>query len=330
LRLFLVLSTLPPTARQVLLSVNPRAGARFRPELVEQVRAELESQGLTCEIFAGIDALRQRAAELHSSSELRAVIAAGGDGTIALLANHTPPGAALAIFPLGTENLLSKHLELTADAAELARIIAAGYTYELDMGDAGGRLFSLMAGCGFDADVVRRLHGDRRGNIHHLSYIKPILDSIRNYEYPELRVKYAPEDQAGDELTEEITARWAFVVNVPRYAGGLNFAPGAAGDDGLLNLCTFREGSLWNALVYLGGIVLGQHETMQDFTHVRTRRLLIESTPAAPFQLDGDPGGSLPVEIFVRPKRLKVLVSQDWALRQQAKGLESGIEPKST
>jgi diacylglycerol kinase (ATP) len=317
---------LAPSQRRVLLSVNPRAGAKFRSELVEQVQQELEAQGLTCEVFTEMDRLRRRAEELDASGELRAVVAAGGDGTIALLANQTPPGATLAIFPLGTENLLSKHFGLAADAAELARIIADGYACELDMGDAGGRLFSLMAGCGFDADVVRRLHDGRQGNIHHLSYIKPILDSIRNYEYPELRIRYAPEAQVEDDLTEEITARWAFVVNVPRYAGGLNLAPGATGDDGVLDLCTFREGSLWSGLVYLGGIMLGNHETMTDFTHVRTRRLMIESTQPVPYQLDGDPGGVLPVEIFVRPKRLKVLVSREWALRREAKALESKID----
>ncbi len=318
--------TLAATGRHVLISVNPRAGARFRGSLVEQLQSDLADRDLTSESFTDIGELQVRAEALHAAGDLRAVVAAGGDGTIALLANHTPQGAPLAILPLGTENLLAKYLNLTADVAALARIIADGQTQQLDMGDVGGRLFSLMAGCGFDADVVRRLHSDRRGNIQHWSYIKPILDSIRNYEYPELRVRYAPVDSPsvdGSGLTEELTARWVFVVNVPRYAGGLNFAPGAAGDDGLLDVCTFREGSLWNGLVYLGGVMLGQQESMQDYTHVRTRQLTIESVPPAPYQLDGDPGGTLPVEICVRPGRLTVLVSRERAQQQDRPAVES-------
>ncbi|WP_202921034.1 diacylglycerol/lipid kinase family protein [Anatilimnocola aggregata] len=303
--------------------MNPRAGARFRGELVDQLHDELAKFDLTTEAFTDIQLLRTRAAELLETEQLRAVVAAGGDGTIALLANHTPPGAPLAILPLGTENLLAKYLELSSDAAVLAQIISDGYTQQFDMGEANGQLFSLMAGCGFDAEVVRRLHSDRRGNIHHWSYIKPILDSIRNYEYPELRVRYAPAEQAGDELTEELSARWAFVVNIPRYAGGLNLAPGAEGDDGLLDVCTFREGSLWNGLVYLGGVLLGQHESMQDYSHIRTRRLVITAEPEAPFQLDGDPGGMLPLDICIRPKRLTVLVSHYRAVTQQPQAVES-------
>jgi diacylglycerol kinase (ATP) len=311
--------TLAESRRIVLVSVNPRAGYRDRSAAVDELRAALAGNGFTTEQYTDIDALKVRAAELHAAEQLRAVVAAGGDGTIALLANSTPQDAPLAILPLGTENLLAKHLGFVADPVAVAQLIADGFTHAFDMGDAGGRLFSLMAGCGFDAEVVRRLHIERKGNIHHLSYVKPIVEAIRTYEYPELRVRYAPAAAPNDELTEELTARWVFVVNVPRYAGGLNIAPGATGDDGLLDVCTFREGSLWNGLVYLGGIMLGQQESMQDYTHVRTRRLSIESPTTAPFQLDGDPGGLLPVEICVRPGRLTMLVSHEWAQRELSK-----------
>ena len=220
------------------------------------------------------------------------------------------------VLPLGTENLLARYLELSTDSVQLAQIIAGGWTATFDAGIANGRLFTLMAGCGFDADVVRRLHSSRQGNIHHLSYAKPILEAIRTYDYPELRVQYAPADAAADaELTEEITARWVFVINLPRYAGGLSFSPQASGTDGLLDVCTFKEGSLWSGLVYLGGVMLGQHEAMQDFTRVQARRLRVESSASAPYQLDGDPGGELPVEISVLPQRLTLLISRGWAER---------------
>lgn len=317
------MQTLAESRRIVLVSVNPRAGYRDRSAAVEELRAALAGHGFMTEQYTDIAALKARAAELHVAEQLRAVVAAGGDGTIALLANNTPQGAPLAVLPLGTENLLAKHLGLVADPIAVAQVIADGFTHSFDMGDAGGRLFSLMAGCGFDAEVVRRLHIERKGNIHHLSYVKPIVEAIRTYEYPELRVRYALAEGDNDELTEELTARWVFVVNVPRYAGGLNIAPGATGDDGLLDVCTFREGSLWSGLLYLGGIMLGQQESMQDYTHIRTRRLTIESSTAAPFQLDGDPGGSLPVEICVRPARLTMLVTHEWAQRQQLNQAEN-------
>jgi diacylglycerol kinase (ATP) len=295
----------------VLIAANPRAGMGNRKQLVEHLRRELSARGLESTIVTDIDVLTAESQRLSQSGLLRAVISAGGDGTFRLVADRTPPGTPLAILPLGTENLLAGYLRLTADASRLAKIVAAGRTVCFDAGRAGGQLFSLMAGCGFDADVVRRLHEVRSGNIHHLSYAKPILDSIRRYEYPELRLQYAPSESV--ELSETITARWAFVVNLPRYAGGLNFAPQASGSDGLLDVCTFREGSLWHGLRYLSGVMFGQHEAMEGVVHVQTRRLRIESDRAVPYQLDGDPGGELPVEITIEPGRLTLLVEANWA-----------------
>jgi diacylglycerol kinase family enzyme len=301
----------------VLVAVNPHAGSRSRRELLDHFQRELSARQFATEMISEVERLAERAAEISQSGDLRAVIAAGGDGTFRMVADRTPPSTPLGILPLGTENLLARYLQLTAEPARLARLIDERRTVRLDAGRAGGKLFSLMAGCGFDAEVVRRLHRSRAGHIHHLSYAKPILDSIRNYEYPELRVRYAPaaEGAADAGLTEEITARWVFVVNLPRYAGGLSFAPKASGSDGLLDVCTFREGSLWHGLRYLGGVVFGQHEEMEDFVHVQTRRLRIEASGAAPYQLDGDPGGELPVEISIEPGRLKLVVAEDWAER---------------
>jgi len=296
---------------QVLIAANPRAGTGSRRGLIEHLERELRECGLTATVEINSDALATRSLQLASEGRLRAVVAAGGDGTFRLVADRVPVGTPLAILPLGTENLLARYLEMSSDPARLARVIAAGCTVTLDAGRAGGQLFSLMAGCGFDADVVRRLHEGRTGNIHHLSYAKPILDSIRNYDYPELRIHYAP--TGSEELAEQITARWVFVVNLPRYAGGLQFAPHASGSDGLLDVCTFREGSLWHGLRYLSGVVFGQHEEMQDFVHVQTRRLRIESDARVPYQLDGDPGGELPVEIAIEAGRLTLMVSAEWA-----------------
>ena len=186
--------------------------------------------------------------------------------------------------------------------------IVAGCTIQLDAGEANGRLFTLMAGCGFDAEVVRRLHSERTGNIHHLSYAKPILDSIRNYDYPLLRVNYV---DGGERKTA--SGKWVFVVNLPRYAGGLNLAPGASGSDGLLDVCTFKEGSLWSGLLYLGEVMFGQHQLLEDFTQVRAAELQVESESPVPYQLDGDPGGELPMAVRSLPGRLRVIVSREWA-----------------
>lgn len=305
------------SARRVLIGVNPHAGAQNRQALVAELCEELATNDFEATVIQNIDELAGEAGRLLEAGQLRAVVSAGGDGTLRLIADRTPVGTPLVMLPLGTENLLARYLEHPGNPSELASTIAEGLTVRFDAGRAGERLFTLMAGCGFDADVVRRLHETRNGHIHHFSYAKPILDAIRTYDYPELRVYCAPEDTpANAELTKEITARWVFVINLPRYAGGLSFSPQASGTDGLLDVCTFKEGSLWYGLLYLSGVVLGQHQEMGDFVRVRTRRLRVEAAGKAPYQIDGDPGGELPVEISVLPGRLTMLVAREWVERQ--------------
>ena len=112
------------------------------------------------------------------------------------------------------------------------------------------------------------------------------------------------------------TARWLFVVNLPRYAGGLRFVPHAVGDDGWLDICAFEHGSLVHGLRYLAGVVRQKHLAWRDCRQLRVRSLTVESDSEVPYQLDGDPGGTLPVEIRVLPERVRYIVSESWALRR--------------
>lgn len=294
---------------RVIIAVNPNAGARSGRPLSEQLARRLEAMGFHVETLSDIAEIAARSDRLQQNGELRAVVAAGGDGTAGLLANRVPAGVPLAMLPLGTENLLAKYLGVTTDPESVAETIRGGATMPLDAGRAGQQVFLLMASCGFDAEVVRRLHDGRHGHIHHFSYAKPILDSIRSYGYPELRI-YCDDEPP-------IAARWAFVFNLPCYALGLKIAPDAVGTDGLLDVCTFKKGSLWNGLKYLGGIVAGRHQTWDDCQTRQVRRVRIQSAADVPYELDGDPGGKLPLDIEILADRLTLLVPERWAAKHR-------------
>ncbi|MCO6455280.1 MAG: protein BmrU [Pirellulaceae bacterium] len=327
------IETIAPAARSVLLAVNPKAGARSGRPLVDRLVELLERRQFRVEVHSDIQRLKSAAAAQPADS-LRAVVAAGGDGTVSLVANSLPPEVPIAILPLGTENLLAKYLGIRSDPLSVCESIVDGRTTRLDAGLAGERLFLLMAGCGFDAAVVERLHQQRTGHIRHLSYVKPILQTIRSYSYPPLKIYCQPAPNLGPQrpsLTgggqlggerlpddgvpgecEVIEARWAFVVNLPRYACGLSLAPEASGHDGLLDVCTFRRGSLLSGLRYLGGVILGRHAMGRECRIVRTPWVRISSPEQVPVQMDGDPGGYLPLEFRCAARRLRVFVSRSW------------------
>jgi diacylglycerol kinase family enzyme len=287
----------------VLIAVNAIAGATSSREAVERLQSLLSRRGLHVEVQTDLAVVSQTANAWWADGRLRAVVGIGGDGTAAALLNATAPGVPITLLARGTENLLARHYRLGASPDAVAEVVADGETCTIDAGVANGRLFVLMASCGFDADVVTRLHAQRRGHIRHWNYVRPILESIRRYDYPPLTIRQTLAD--GSEQT--IEARWLFAFNLPCYAFALGLAPEADDSDGLLDACAFQQGSFWHGLRYLTAVTQQRHQQLADCRTCRVRRLRVESARPVPFQVDGDPGGILPLEIEVLPGRMTLL-----------------------
>lgn len=305
-----------PSGTSIVISVNPNSGSADRTALVEDIRGRLVDANFKVDVLTDVTQVVKLAAQLSESGKLRTVVSAGGDGTASLLANRLPQGIPLAILPLGTENLLARHLRMSADAEQFVDVIINGRYQNMDAGSANGKLFLVMAGCGFDAHVVEKLHQSRKGHISYWSWFRPVLSTLRRYRYPELQISVEqhpdePSNRAQAEPTEILTnasARWAFIFNAPRYAMNLPLLPEADPYDGALDLCSFRYGGLLRGIVYLAAVVLRKHRQWCETDFCKFRKLTISSNSRVPFQLDGDPGGELPVTIEVLPNYLTLLV----------------------
>ncbi len=288
-------------ARQVILFLNRAAGTGARRQHVDAVIQQLEQAGFGVEVIATIEGLQQRGVR---ADEIDCVISAGGDGTVETVVNSVAPGVPIAVFPLGTENLLAKYLKIDADPSRFVEMVARRHTVQMDVGRANGKQFLVMLSCGFDAEVVRRVHAARQGNITHLAYAKPMVESIWNYNYPNLKVSW--QTNSG---WENIDCHWAFIFNAPIYAAGLQIIPHGNPSDGVFEIATFAGGSFWHALRQFGAVALGQHQHHSDYQLNLGAKIRIESEePDVPYQIDGDPGGFLPVDIEVLPNRLTLIV----------------------
>jgi len=300
------------SAADVLMLVNRKAGAGRGRTLVDQAQAAISAAGCQPHRVECFDQLADQANRLTAAGQLRAVVAVGGDGTVGAVLNGTPPGTPIAIVPAGTENLLAKYLGCSRRPAGLRELLQQGVVVQLDAGRANGRLFSLMISAGFDAEVVRQVHAHRTGNITHFAYAKPILGSLRSYKYPSLGVSWT--DDHGNQ--QRVEGRWVFGVNLPRYAQGLPIAAEANGLDGLLDVRVFERGGVAAGLWYLWHVVRRRHHRLASVTTERRPQFRIDSSePDVAYQLDGDPGGVLPVDVAVEPGRLALLTPRETALK---------------
>lgn len=306
--------------RQILISLNPKAGRRPSAGRAEELRSRLKALGYGVELLTNLNEVEQKASALFRAGELRALVGVGGDGTAAELVRRTPPGTPITLLPAGTANLLAKEFHLPFDPVRAAAMIDAGRTVALDAATAGGRLFLIMLTAGIDAEIVSRVHrnrekrytrGDRsRGHIGYHSYLGPVLSVIRRYPYPAIRVE-AAEDKAPGAIDP---VRWAFLFNIPRYGFGAATATDPNPQDGLLDFCGFRRGGLFPSLF---GIALAcskkAHRFFPGFVFKKSGafRLAPQDADARiPYQIDGDPAGFLPVDIEIVPKRLTLLVGE--------------------
>lgn len=287
----------------IVIQRNPGSGSgRGRGELLHLVR-ELRTLGFCVRMFSRRARLDAFVATVVKVERLRCIVAAGGDGTVADLANRYP-GIPIAILPLGTENLLAQYLGIRRCGKTLAGIICRDRFQVLDSATANGRRFLLMLSAGVDADIVQALHASRRGNIRRLGYIWP---TVRAFLSSVPRIYQAT---SGDGRFS-ILGSHIIVTNVPMYGFGLAFSPGTPPDDGLLEVRAFhgtnRWQIIWHAVKLKLGLSLGSQEVSR-FSASSVRITCVGVADQIASQCDGDPGPGLPVEIVIEPLSLTLMI----------------------
>jgi YegS/Rv2252/BmrU family lipid kinase len=280
--------------------VNPISG---RSDILERIRA-IARQLASPEHPVVVEPTRGpgHATELARRAKgCRAVVVAGGDGTVrdvvAGLAGGSTP---LAVYPTGTENILAKELGATADSATLLRTLRRGQRQTVDMGLANGREFLIIAGAGFDAEVVERLAARRRGHINYLSYLLPLWKTYWDHTFPPIQV-------IADGVELFNGPAMVFVGNFPRYSIHLKIVRDAIPNDGFLDLCVMPCD--WNGAVLRHAVnaLLRRHLEREDVIYQRCKTIRLESTEEVFLELDGDRGGRLPVDFQIVPQAITLL-----------------------
>ena len=278
------------------IAVNRGAGVGKGRARVTRLVCELRKLNLRARLAWTPEERAAIVAESADDPRARCLVAVGGDGTVSALINECPK-VPVTVLPCGTENLFARHFRLAANPAKLAATVANGTVIRTDLGLTQGRRFSLMAGFGFDADVVTRHHVARVGRTgaprptNRAAYVEPILRSSFDYRFPAITVRVE-----GPGASETLEGSTVFIFNLPRYALGLPFAPSAVGDDGYLDLIVFRKPGAFHALHYLWLVVRGLHLRRPGVEHRRVRKVVVTAQHRIPAQLDGDPGGFLDPE----------------------------------
>ncbi len=314
----------------VAIQRNPMSGSGKQcAELLTLIR-HLRQHGLRPRLYSDRAELDAAIRPPHRRAALKAIVSAGGDGTLLDLLNRHPD-LPIAVFPLGTENLVAKYLRLPRCGRTIARMIAAGRVETFDTATLNGRRFLIMASLGFDAAVLHRTHAARSGHISHWAYAVPILRELAGYAPPALRISV--------DDGPEVEGHFVIVGNLPRYALDLPLVPRANGHDGVLDIRIFRGGTRADLLRQLATILFDPAGTSEHVIEAHGQRVRSRPTARLRFQTDGDPAGTTPCAIEIQPAAVRLVVPESYratgiaeeplAQRTQFFGNPSSGEPLS-
>jgi YegS/Rv2252/BmrU family lipid kinase len=288
----------------VIVVFNPAAGRR-RAQLLWRVLDVLVGGGIRVELAETRHA--GHATELAREAVLagaRLVVAAGGDGTIAEVANGlNGSGASLGVIPLGTANVLAHELGLPFAPRAAAAALAFGRTRPLWPGLAdgpgGSRLFVQMLGAGFDAQVVHRMCVKLKHRIGRAAYVGQTLRELVRYRFPRLALRIDGVEHQGASV---------IVTKGRLYAGRYLLAPEARPGEPGFSVALFARGGQASALLYGAALPLNLLPWCPGLTLLRASRVEIMAGTAVPAQTDGDASGMTPLAVSDAPEPIQVVV----------------------
>jgi len=289
----------------VIVIYNPAAG-QGRSGRLWRVLDILSGNGIKVRLeetrYAGhATVLAREAAQLPG----QLIVAAGGDGTIAEVANGMAGSSArLGVIPLGTANVLARELNLPRTPRAVAAALAFGRTRALWPGIARGvgpeRVFVQMLGVGLDAQVVHRLPGALKRALGRSAYVVQTLRELVRYDYAPIRLRI--DGQAAE-------AGSVIVSKGTLYAGQYMLAPGAKPGEPGFSVALFERSGPWSALMYGAALPLNLLPNAPGLRLIRASHVEILGHGQVPAQADGDPAGAVPITVVDAKAPIQVVIS---------------------
>ncbi len=306
--------------KKIAAVVNPRAGggkaAKRWPHLSQVLEQRLGplTTRFTEHRGDGIVLAREL---LRQGFDL--IIAVGGDGTINEVANGffeqdepIHPNAGLGILPLGTGSDFPRTLGISSEVEEAVAVLANGVLVRIDlgkvafMGNDGSRherYFINLVSFGMGGEVASRAANFLSPLSGTVAFLWATLGTLLNYRGTRVEVWLDGAQKPMEFFISNIA-----VGNGRFHGGGMHPCPTAILNDGILEVTVIDY--------------LGIYRTIRDFPilysdnvyrhpkthHFQARHIIAEADEPTRIEVDGEPLGTLPLEIKVLPQRLPVWV----------------------
>ena len=304
-----------------LLIINTKSGPKDDSILrVRQVVERLAAHGIETKVRVKLrKKVARKQARRAAKKGVPLVIAAGGDGTVASIAEGLiGQDTALGIIPLGTYNNIATSLGIPTSLDEAVALIASGVVRGIDVGlvTATGakrpRIFIEMAAAGVIAAVM------------------PVGQEVKSHEWKaspsalRAAVEMTPTDTVVrlDKTKPYRHAKTLMVAvaNAPRGGPGAIVNPAARLDDGLLDVAIYHDHTQAELAVYFASHAAGKPVDDPRIERARARRVDVQTANALPVVANEKLVGRTPA-------RFEILAGSLLVVAGNGPGLSAPPEP---
>ncbi|WP_231460428.1 MULTISPECIES: diacylglycerol kinase family protein [unclassified Pedobacter] len=226
------------------------------------------------------------------------VIAAGGDGTLKLVAecllnSDTPIG----IIPAGSANGMAKELGIPTNIEEALKIIEHGKPKKIHLVKLNDEICIHLSDLGFNAYLVKKF--DTLPNRGMWGYAKATWHALWNHKRMDVEIKIKGE-------SVKSKAAMVAIANATMYGTGLKINPDGKLDDDLFEIILVKDYSYLEILKIWFTKLPFNPKKIEVF---QTSSVKIASKHKAHFQVDGEYIGKInTVEAEILPAAISVIV----------------------
>jgi diacylglycerol kinase (ATP) len=275
---------------------------------LDELRSALGDEGIDEPMWAEVSKSKRAPTEVEKMLDRGAglVFVWGGDGTVQRCVDvMAGSGATLAILPAGTANLLATNLGIPKDLRAAVHVGLHGRPRQLDLGVLDGERFSVMAGVGLDASMIRDADAGLKDALGGAAYL---WTGSKNLARPPVRAKIRIDGERwfkGD-------AACVLVGNVGKVIGGVTAFSDARPDDGRLDVGVVTADGLWQWARTIGRTVFGDASSSPFVRTTTAREIEVRLARKVPYEMDGgDRPGKKRLNIEVDAGAITVRVPEE-------------------
>jgi diacylglycerol kinase (ATP) len=205
----------------------------------------------------------------------------GGDG-MAQRCIDTLAGtdATVAIVPTGTANLLASNLGIPKDIEQAVLTGLHGSRRRIDLASLNGERFAVMAGAGFDADMIAGADGRLKERLGRAAYL---WTGAKSFREPPFSAKIRVDGSSW----YKGPASCVLAGNVGALFAGVQVFADAEPDDGLLDLAVITAEGVAQWWGTVGRTIAGSLERSPHCRTTKGRRFTVKLDRKVLYELDG-------------------------------------------